>query len=96
MKSWLKYAATAVVGATVVGAAYYLPLETFQAFIIGWLLLIPATFVVYMLYGFVEYMKQRKHRIMVSIKPTEAMRAIARREAELEREKERLYEELQK
>jgi purine-cytosine permease-like protein len=92
----MKYAATMVVGATVMAAAYFLPMETFQAFVIGWLFLIPATFAVYMLLGLREYLKERKHRIAVSVKPTEAMRALARREAELQREKELLYEELRK
>ena len=96
MKSWMKYAATVVVGATVMAAAYYLPIRTFQTFVIGWLFLIPATFAVYMLFGLKEYMADRKNKIIVSIKPTEAMKAIARREAELEKEKSLLFEELQK
>jgi purine-cytosine permease-like protein len=96
MKSWLKYAVTVVVGATVMAAAYFLPMETFQAFVIGWLFLIPATFAVYMLFGLREYLQERKNRIFVSIKPTEAMKALARKEAALEKEKELLYEELQK
>lgn len=92
----MKYAATVVVGATVMAAAYYLPIGTFQAFVIGWLFLIPATFAVYMLFGLKEYMADRKNKIIVSIKPTEAMKAIARREVELEKEKSLLLEELQK
>lgn len=96
MKSWMKYAATMVVGATVMAAGYFLPMETFQAFVIGWLFLIPATFAVYMLFGLQEYLHERKNRIVVSIKPTEAMKALARKEAALEKEKELLYEELQK
>lgn len=96
MKSWMKYAATMVVGATVMAAAYFLPTGTFQAFVIGWLFLIPATFVVYMLFGLREYLQERRHRIVVAVKPTEAMRALARKEAALEKEKELLYEELQK
>ncbi len=96
MKSWVKYGATAVVGATVMGAAYLLPIGTFQAFVVGWLFLIPATFAVYMLFGLKEYMQDRNNRIVVSIKPTEAMKVLARREAALKAEKELLYEELQK
>lgn len=96
MKSWVKYVATVVVGATVMGAAYLLPMGTFQAFVVGWLFLIPATFAVYMLFGLKEYMQDRNNRIVVSIKPNEAMKALARREAELKAEKELLYEELQK
>lgn len=96
MKDWIKYAAAIVVGATIIADAYFLPVETFLAFVIGWLFLIPATFVVYMLVGLRKYMEERKRRIVVSIKPSEAMKTLARREAELKREKERLYEELQK
>jgi len=96
MKSWVKYVATVVVGATVMGAAYLLPIGTFQAFVVGWLFLIPATFAVYMLFALKEYMQDRNNRIVVSIKPTEAMKVLARREAALKAEKELLYEELQK
>ena len=96
MKTWVKYVATIVVGATVMGAAYLLPMGTFQAFVIGWLFLIPATFAVYMLFSLKEYMQDRKNRIVVSVKPTQAMKALARREAALIKEKELLYEELQK
>jgi len=96
MKNWVKYVATIVVGATVMGAAYLLPMGTFQAFVIGWLFLIPATFAVYMLFSLKEYMQDRKNRIVVSVRPTEAMKALARREAALKAEKELLYNELQK
>ncbi len=96
MKNWVKYVATIVVGATVMGAAYLLPMGTFQAFVIGWLFLIPATFAVYMVFSLKEYMQDRQNRIEVTVKPTEAMKALARREAALKAEKELLYEELQK
>ncbi|MDP2844583.1 MAG: hypothetical protein Q8N79_00725, partial [Candidatus Methanoperedens sp.] len=89
----IKYVATSVVGGTVIGAVYYFPEQSFLAFVTGWLFLISAAFVAYMVYGLREYLKDQKHRIAVEIKPTEAMRAIARREAELKREKEMLYEE---
>ncbi len=66
----------------------------FMAFVMGWLFLIPAAVVVFMVYGLVVYMRDRKNRITITLKPTEAMKAIARREEELKREKERLmYEE---
>jgi len=96
MKSWVKYTATLVVGATIMAAAYFLPGTTFLTFVIGWLFLIPATFAVYMLLGLKEYMQNRKNRIVVSVKPSEAMRAFARKEAALQKEKEILLEELQK
>ncbi|VVB86337.1 Uncharacterised protein [uncultured archaeon] len=96
MKSWVKYVATIVVGAIVMGAAYLLPMGSFQAFVIGWLFLIPATFAVYMMFALKEYMQDRKNRIVVSVKPTEAMLALARREEALKMDKELLFEELQK
>lgn len=94
MDTRLKYivAITAAMGFMM--AAYLYPAETFITFTVGWLFFIPAAFVVYMTYSFLEYMKERKHRISVSIKPTEAMKVLARREAELKREKEMMYEEL--
>ncbi len=96
MKSWIKYVAAVVVGATVIAAGYYLPMEMFQTFVVGWLFLIPATFAVYMLLGLREYLHDRKNRIVVAVKPTEAMKALARKEAALKKEREILYEELQK
>ena len=94
MDTRLKYilAITAAMGFMM--AAYFYPAETFITFTVGWLFFIPAAFVVYMTWSFLEYMQERKHKITVSIKPTEAMRALAKREAELMKEKEMMYEEL--
>ncbi len=78
-------------------SGYYYPAETFLAFTAGWLFIIPAAFLAYMAYGYVTYMRDRKHRIEVTIKPTEAMKAIARREMDLKREKESvLFEDSRK
>lgn len=97
MNNWVKYVLAAVIGGSaVIGAGYFFPEQSFVAFLIGWLFLIPAAFVVYLAYGLWKYMLEREHRITVAVKPTEAMKAIARREAELMREKELLYEELRK
>ncbi len=93
MKNWIKYVAAAVCG-TIAGAAFFHPSGMFLAFTAGWLLLIPATGIAFLAYGLREYMKDRKNRILVSIKPSETMRALARREMELQREKELLLEEL--
>jgi len=94
MDTRLKYivAITAAMGFMM--AAYFYPAETFITFTVGWLFFIPAAFVVYMTWSFLEYMKERKHRITVGIKPTEAMRVFARREAELKKEKDMMFEEL--
>ncbi len=96
MKNWIKYIAAAAIAGAVMGIAYYYPAELFIAFAAGWLFGIPAAFVAYMLYALFVLSKERKHRIEVSIMPTEALRAIARREAELKREKEILLEEAKK
>jgi hypothetical protein len=57
---------------------------------------LPITAAVFLAVGLREYMKDRKNRIMVSIKTTDAMKALARREEELKREKELLYEQFGK
>ncbi len=93
MKYWIKYVAAAI-GGTIVGAAYFLPSGLFLTFVTGWLFLIPAAGIVLLAYGLREYMKDRKNTILVSVKPGEAMRALARREMELQREKELLLKEL--
>jgi len=69
----------------------------FITFAVIWVFLIPAAVAGLLILGFTVYMKERKHRITVNIKPTEAMKAIARREEQLHREKEKiLYESFQK
>ena len=90
MKNRTKYIVAALAAAIFMGSAYIFPAETFLVFTVGWLFFIPAAFIVYMVYGFMAYIKERKHKIVVAVAPTEAMRAIALREAELKREKERL------
>jgi hypothetical protein len=97
MKNGIKYIVAVAIAGAVVGIAYYYPAELFMGFIGGWVFGIPAAFVAYMVYGLVVSMKDRKNRIIVTVKPTEAMKAIARREEELKREKERImYEEAEK
>lgn len=79
----IKYVATSVAGGTVIGAVYYFPESSFLAFVTGWLFLISAVFVVSMVYGLREYLKDQKHRIAVGIKPTEAMRDIEKEKIEV-------------
>ena len=57
------------------------------AFLLGWLFLIPAIAVLLVAYGGIVYFKERKNRITVTMKPTAAMEVIARREAQLQKEK---------
>ena len=98
MDNRTKYIVATIGAALFMGSAYIYPAETFLVFTVGWLFFIPAAFIVYMVWGYLAYMKERKHKIVVSVQPTEAMRAIAKREAELKGEKERLlhqeYEKL--
>ncbi len=81
MPRWAMYTASLIAG-------------VFMAFVLGWLFLIPAAVVVLLVYGLVVSMRDRKNRITVTVKPSEAVKAIVRREEELKREKERImYEE---
>jgi hypothetical protein len=93
MENKTRYIVAAIAAAIFMGSAYFYPAETFITFTVGWLFFIPAAFVVYMTWAFLTYMKERKHKIVVSIQPTEAMKAIARRENELKKERERLVHE---
>lgn len=69
----------------------------FITFAVVWVFLVPAAVAGLLILGFYVYMKERKHRIAVRIKPSEAMKAIARREKELNLEKEKImYESFQK
>ena len=94
MKNQIKYIVAVVSAVIFMAFSFYYPAQTFLAFFAGWLFLIPAAFIIYMVYGLVELRKESVHRITVTIKPTEAMKALTRREAVIRKEKERLlYEE---
>ena len=93
MENRVKYIVAALAAAIFMGSAYIFPAETFLVFTVGWLFFIPAAFIVYMVYGFMTYTNERRHKIVVAAQPTEAMRAIVRREAELKKAKERLLHE---
>ena len=92
MKYWKRYVSAAIV----IGSIYFLPVESFVAFIAGWVFLLPIAAAVFLGIGLREYLKDRKNRISVSIGVSEAMKALARREAELNREKELLYEQFRR
>ena len=66
-----------------------------MAFLLGWLFLVPALAVVFLTYSLIIYLKERKNRITVSIKPNAEMIALMKRETELQREKDRLIHEMQ-
>lgn len=88
-----KYVVAAVAAAIFTSSAYIYPAETFLTFTVGWLFFIPAAFIVYMAWGYMVYAKERKNKIVVTVQPTDAMRAIVRRESELKKEKERILHE---
>ena len=90
MDNRIKYIIAILFGGASMASGYYYPAETFLAFTAGWLFIIPAAFIAYLAYGYVLYMNEKKHRIEVTVKPSEAMKALARREIELNREKEKL------
>jgi hypothetical protein len=94
MTKWGKYGLAAAIAGTSMAGAYYYPAEFFIVFTAGWLFFIPAAFVGYMAYGLWKYKMDQKNRIIVQVKPTEAMKAVARREAAIQKEKEILYEQL--
>ncbi|MCE8422520.1 MAG: hypothetical protein J5U16_01140 [Candidatus Methanoperedens sp.] len=89
MKYWKRYISAGIV----IGSIYFLPFESYAVFIAGWVFLLPIALVGFLAIGLREYMKDRKNRITVSVRANEAMKAIARREAELTREKQLLYEQ---
>lgn len=62
----------------------------FMGFIVGWVFLVPIAAVAFLIYGYVVYTRDQKHRINVNYKPNEAMRAVVRKEMELKNEKERI------
>ena len=97
MENRTKYIVAALAAAIFMSSAYIFPAETFLAFTVGWLFFIPAAFIVYMIHGYMVYTNERRHKIVIAVQPTEAMRAITRRETELKKEKERLlYQEYEK
>jgi hypothetical protein len=88
-----KYTISIAAAAGFMASAYYYPAETFIVSTVGWLFAVPAIFAIYMGHGYIKYAKERKNRIIVQTIPNEAMRSFARREAQLNREKEILLYE---
>lgn len=84
----------AMVAGMAMALAYYFPAEVFIAFVAITVFGVPLAAAGYIVYGLFIYRKDRKNRIEITIKPTEAMRAIIRREAMLQKEKELLFEEM--
>ncbi len=73
--------------------------EAFLTFLIGWVVLIPIVACGFLLYGLIEYRKQTKNSIIVSVKPnniTQRYADLLIREDKIKKEKESLCEELKK
>lgn len=92
MNYWKRYIAAGIV----IGTVYFLPSESFLAFLTGWVFFLPIAAAVFLAVGLHRFVKDRKNTITVSIKSSDAMKALARREAELKREKELIYEQFGK
>ena len=60
MENWTKYVIGAVVVVAGSGSAYAFPANSFIAFVVGWLFLIPAVFGVYMVHGLWTYLKENQ------------------------------------
>ena len=90
-----KYALIVTAGILALAVIIY-PAQTFLAFLAAWLL-VPIAVIGCLAYGLREYMKDRKNRIVVSIKRSDTatrMMDLAHKEYELKREKEILYEDI--
>ena len=71
--------------------------KTFLAFLIGWIVVIPIVACGFLAYGLIQYRKQTKNSIVISVKPnsvTERYAELIRKEEQIRREKEILYKEL--
>lgn len=90
----IKYIIAPAVGAVLFSAPYYFPKESLEVLFVVWFMLIPVVFIAFLVYGLILYIRSMKHSIVVSIKPAEAIRALARRNDELRRVKHSLYEEV--
>jgi hypothetical protein len=63
MDDWIKYIAALLGAVAFMVLAYYFPAETFLTFTVGWLFFIPMALAAYLIYGLLENISDRKHRI---------------------------------
>lgn len=71
--------------------------KTFLAFLVGWIVVIPIVACGYLAYGLIQYRKQTKNSIVISVKPntiTERYAELIRKEEQIRKDKEILYKEL--
>jgi len=92
---WIKYAAIFIIAGAVIGIYY--PDKTFLTFVTTWLFIIPAIAIIYLIYGLIQYLRDRKNKIIVTMKSndiTERLISIIHQEEELKREKDALYKQI--
>ncbi len=94
MKDRFKYIVAAIAAGIFMGATYEFPAEVFITFTVGWLFIIPAAVVIYMVRGYIAQRNETKHQIVVTLAPTAAMKDIVRREADIRRDKELIFEKM--
>jgi uncharacterized membrane protein len=92
-----KYVKTVIVATAlaIIGTVY--TEQTFITFLLGWVILIPIITCAYLIYGLVEYRKEHKNSIVVSVKSKDLRNRYAdiiRKEEEIRMAKEVLYKEL--
>ncbi len=90
----VKYIIAASVGAFLIGAPNFFPIESLNFLFAVWFMLIPVVFIAFLAYGITVYIRSMKHRITASIKPAEAIMALTGREAQPRSVKRSLYKEL--
>ncbi len=94
-----KYAKATIAAAALAPFGMIYTQETFITLLLGWIVLIPIVACGYLIYGLVEYRKDMKNRIIISVKSNsikDRYTDIILKEAEIRREKEILYKELRK
>jgi len=94
-KKWIKYAAIFIIAGTVIGVYY--PDKAFLTFVTAWLFVIPVMAAIYLTYGLIQYMRDRKNKIVVTIKNndlTTRLMSIMREEEELKKAKEAIYKQM--
>lgn len=71
--------------------------KAFLTFLVAWIIVIPIVACGYAIYGLIQYRKNTKNSIIVSVKSnnlTERYAELIRKEEEIRKEKEALYKEL--
>jgi hypothetical protein len=91
-----KYILSMLVAAAFMTLAYYYPAEMVIGFFVGWLFAVPIAVVAFVTYGIISYNKDAKNRIVVAVKPDYRMTLLAKKEVELQIEKELLIKEFKR